>query len=345
MSTDANPQPQIVIHQRESMFGRFGKFLLIALGLCLMTILGMSSQYKSYFNKVGGPQEKYHSLSKTASDKVAVISITGAIMESDDFVKKQIDRVRKDESVKALVLRINSPGGTVTYSDYLLHHLKEMIAERELPTVVSMGSLCASGGYYIAMAVGDTEDALFAEPTTWTGSIGVVIPHYDFSAMLGNPFINIRNDSIVSGKFKQMGSLTKRMTTEERALLQEMVDLSYEGFLDKVRYGRPKLAQTPDKLQELTQGQIFTAGQALDGGLVDKIGFIEDAIDRALELAGLDEEQVRVVKYNKSQTPLETMLNARAASEPPVSLRSLVDLTAPRAYYLWSTLPSLLEAR
>ncbi|MEM1304710.1 MAG: signal peptide peptidase SppA [Planctomycetota bacterium] len=342
---NAGPPQPIVIQQRESLFGRLGKFLVFALVVCIAIIAGLSAKYQSYFNEPTGPQEKYHSLSKTATDKVAILSVTGAIMETDNFAKKQIDRIRKDESVKAIVLRVNSPGGTVTYSDYLLHHLNKLAEERELPVVVSMGSVCASGGYYVAMAVGDQPDTIFAEPTTWTGSIGVIIPHYDFSGAMQNMLFKIRDDSIASGKFKQMGSPTRRMTDEEVALFQEMVDLSYEGFLEKVRAGRPALAETPDKLAEITQGQIFTAGQAVENGLVDKIGFVEDAVDRALELAGLTAESARCVRYAKPVGPLDSLLSARPAQpEPPAAtLRSLIDFSTPRAYYLWSTLPSLLD--
>ncbi|HZZ70729.1 MAG TPA: S49 family peptidase, partial [Pirellulales bacterium] len=115
-------------------------------------------------------QERYHSLDPRGADKVAIIDVEGTIMHSDGFIKWQIDRVRADQDVKAVVLRIDSPGGTVTGSDYLYHQLLKLKEDRKIPLVVSMGGIAASGGYYIAMAVGDTHDAIFAEPTTWTGS-------------------------------------------------------------------------------------------------------------------------------------------------------------------------------
>lgn len=155
-SVDPTPQPpQIVIQQKESMFGRYGKFLIAALVFAVMVIIGMQAAYNSYFNPASGPQEKYLLGSKTATKKVVVINIAGTIAEGDTFVQEQIDRVRKDENVVAVVLRINSPGGTVTYSDYLHHKLRQLatgenregtVAGKPLPLVVSMGSLAPAAG-------------------------------------------------------------------------------------------------------------------------------------------------------------------------------------------------------
>ena len=160
-----------------------------------------------------GVDEHYHSLSKTGTDKIAIISVEGAILDGEGFIKKQIDHVRDDKNVRAVVLRVNSPGGTVTASDYLYHHLRQML-EGKIPMVVSMGGIAASGGYYIAMAVGDGEKVIYAEPTTWTGSIGVIIPHYNVAGLMKT--WEIEEDSIKSGPLKQMGTPTKAMTPEER---------------------------------------------------------------------------------------------------------------------------------
>ena len=159
----AAPPQQIILQQPPSAFGRFGKWLLAALALAVMFIIGLYSSYHSYFTPTHAPIEKYHSLSRTAMQKIAIIDISGAIMDGENsFAKKQIDRVKEDTSVVGVVVRINSPGGTVTGSDYIYHHLRELKAERgkeePFPIVVSMGSICASGGYYVAMAVGGRGD-------------------------------------------------------------------------------------------------------------------------------------------------------------------------------------------
>ncbi len=343
-AASAAAPPQIIVQQPPSAFGRFGKWLLAALVVAVLFIIGLYSSYHSYFSPADMPQEKYHSLARHALKKIAVIDISGAILDGEDsFTKKQIDRVREDDDVIGVVARIDSPGGTVTGSDYLYHHLRELAEERELPLVVSMGGICASGGYYVAMAVGDRQDAIFAEPTTWTGSIGVIIPHYDLSGALAS--LNIEDDSLVSAPLKDMGSPTRPMTDEERKVLQTLVDESFAEFKAVVVSGRPKFKDDAAALDAAATGQIFTARQALERGLVDKIGFLEEAVERVLELTGETEESVRCVKYKAQPTLVDALVGANASSarRGGLDLASLIDLTAPRAYYLWSWLPAAVS--
>jgi len=297
-----------------------------------------------------GIHESYHSGSRTASSKIAVIRLEGMIMEGDGFVKKQIDRVKKDKNVKAIVLRVDSPGGTVAGSDFMYHHLKLLLEdkERNLPMVVSMGSLCASGGYYVSMAAGaqkTQEDVIFAEPTTWTGSIGVLIPHYDLSGLAER--WDIVDDSVKSHELKAMGGMLKKMTPQEREIFKQLVDEMFDRFKSLVQFGRPKLSE--EKIKEVATGQIFTTAQALKHGLVDKEGFIEEAIERAISLAGLTKESARVVKYKNQPTLVDLLtgqaraeaVSAAAANPQVLSLEALREAAVPRAYYMYSALPSL----
>lgn len=313
--------------------------LLVVVGFVGMAVLGLIG-LKALISVApdSGVQEKYHSLERLATDKVAIITLEGAILDGDGFVKKQIDRVRDDEHVKAIVLRVNSPGGTVTGSDYLYHHLSKLSRERGLPLVVSMGGIAASGGYYVSMAVGDTPDTVFAEPTTWTGSIGVVIPHYNLAGLLEK--WNVEEDSIKSHRLKQMGSPTKPMTEEERTIFQALVDDSFGRFKEIIKSGRPAFRQNEAALEAVATGQVFTTRQALAHGLVDKEGFLEEAIDRAIALAGLDKGSTKVVEYQDSLGLLNLMLGARAQTAT-ADLAALLDLTAPRAYYLCTWLPPI----
>lgn len=343
------PPQKIVIEQPGGMFGRYGKFLWIALLVSIMANVGQRVAYQEYFAPGEDINERYLSGSKQAAEKIAVIRVEGAILDGEGFVKRQIDTVRDDESVKAVVLRIDSPGGTVTASDYLYHHLREMTAEREIPLVVSMGSLCASGGYYVAMAVGDQEEAILAEPTSWTGSIGVIIPHFDISELLAR--WDIKDDSIASGPLKQLGSPTRTLSPEERArereILQVLVNETFERFKEIVCAGRPALRDDDERLAAVTTGQIFTADQALDNGLVDRIGFLDDAVARAAQLAGLKKDDVRVVKYTRHVPGILEALagtEARFGSWGRFDARRLMELTAPRAYYLATWLPAVLSA-
>lgn len=347
MSSDGThpaPATQIVIQERTSAFGRYGKWLALALVMAIVAIISLYGRYQSYFNPTNGPQEKYHSLARFAPKKIAIINVDGPIWDVEDgFTKKQIDRVKADENVVAVVLRINSPGGTITGSDYLYHHLRELVTERKLPMVVSMGSVCASGGYYIAMAAGDQANAIFAEPATWTGSIGVIIPHFDISTGLTG--LGVRDDSITSGPYKELGSPTKRLTEADRKILQALVDESFNDFKAIVTSGRPKFKEDPAALDACATGQVFTAKQALERGLIDKIGFIEDAVARAAELAGCKTDDVRCVKYEPTPTLMGELLGsqAKAPMNARLDLAQILDLTAPRAYYLWTWLPALMS--
>ena len=206
--------------------------------------------------------------------------------------------------------------------------------------VVSMGSLCASGGYYVAMAVGDQADSLYAEPTTVTGSIGVVMPHYDISGLLGR--WDVKDDSLATGPLKLMGSPTKPMTEQDRQALEAILDDMFAGFKQVVMDGRPKFKADPPALDKVATGQVFTAKQALDRGLVDKIGFLEDAIKRAAELAGVSAADVRCVKYEKPRSFVNELLGVDTVAPAGYTLdaASLLDLAAPRAYYLWTMLPA-----
>jgi len=191
------------------------------------------------------------------------------------------------------------------------------------------------------MAVGDRSKSIFAEPTTWTGSIGVLIPHYDLAELLQQ--WGIKNDSIASHRLKTMGSFSKPMTEEERKIFQSLVDDSFGRFKDIVRSGRPAFRENAKALDEVATGQIFTAQQALRHGLIDEIGFVEAAVERATELAGLKPDEVIVVKYKK-QAGLGALLmgESRASS---MDLSALLEAHAPRAYYLYTALPPVITSR
>ncbi|HEX5443073.1 MAG TPA: signal peptide peptidase SppA [Pirellulales bacterium] len=315
--------------------------MLLLAALAAVALVGLAS-----WEEDDGLHEQHHSLARSSDQKVAIITLEGTILDGDGFVKKQIDHVRDDESVKAVVLRVNSPGGTVSGSDFLYHHLQKLCRDRKLPLVVSMGGIAASGGYYVSMAVGDTPRTIFAEPTTWTGSIGVVIPHYNLAGLMEK--WQIEEDSIKSHRLKQMGSPMRLMTEEERKIFQSLVDDSFTRFKKIVKAGRPRFRADEAALDKMATGQVFTTRQAVAGGLVDQEGFIEDAIDRAIELAGLDKQQTSVVKYKHFGGIFDLVLGARSqagGASPVGELAALLDLATPRAYFLCTWLPPIAANR
>jgi protease IV len=342
------PAPQYAPPPRRSPWRRvFLVLVVLALvgsfffNLLLMGILAALTGGTGSDRKV---QEKLVSGEWTAPSKVAIISVEGMILESDDgFVKRQIDQAKKDKSVKAVVLRVDSPGGSVSGSEYIYHHLLELKKERDdLPMVVSMGGVAASGGYYVSMATGQKPDVIYAEPTTWTGSIGVIIPHYNFAGFMKKH--EILDDSIMSDPLKATGSLTRPMTDKQREILQGLVDDSFNHFKDIVKSGRSKFEKDPNALDKLATGQVHTADQALKNGLIDHIGFIEAAVDRAIELAGLDKEEVKVVKYKQELGLASVLWGAQSRQKPTLDLQTLLEMTTPRAYYLCTWLPGFGSA-
>ncbi len=346
MPSDVPQPPTRIILEQGSLWGRWGtRAAWLIAGIAVLSALASAGANAQYFQTGAKVIEQYHSLSKTAPAKVAVVDISGPIMGGSGFTRSQIDRIADDESVKAVVLRIDSPGGTVSGSDEIHYRISELAKRRDLPVVVSMGGIAASGGYYIAMANGGRDDVIFAEPATLTGSIGVIIPHFDLSKLVKK--FDIEDDSITSGPLKEMLSPTKDRTPEleerERKILQSLVDEMFGRFKAIVKQGRPKLDD--EKLSAVTTGQIFTAEQAKEAGLIDRIGFIEDAIDRAVELAGLTKDAARVVKYTKPKGLLDEILGGNAPGARQVTiLEAVAEWTTPRAWYLCSWWPALITS-
>ena len=333
---------------RKSRF--FARLLLVLLVLGFLGSLGLNLVLLAFLGLAGvgsegsHVREEFYSHNRWGVEKVAILSIEGTILTGDGFFKQQLDHARKDAEsgmLKALVVRVNSPGGTISGSDYMLHHLRKLAADTHLPVVVSMGGLAASGGYYVSMCVGDEPNSIFAEPTTWTGSIGVIIPHYNLAELMQK--VGIQEDAIASNPLKTMGSLSRPMTERERKIFEDLVNDGFTQFKDAIKEGRPKFRKDPAALDKLATGQIFTAQQALKDGLVDKIGFIDDAVDRAVRLAKVDRANVKVVKY-KAEPRLSEILFGRSQVHAAVDLAALLGGTAPCAYYLCTWLPPAVSS-
>jgi protease-4 len=345
MEIERQQQPTRVILEQASPWSRWsGRIAWTIAGVALLSAIGSAGAFARYFQRDSRVVEKYHSLARTAAAKVAIVTLSGPIMGGEGFIRAQIDQVADDEAVKAIVLRVDSPGGTVSGSDEIHHRLADLAGKRKLPVVVSMGGIAASGGYYVAMANGGREDVIFAEPATLTGSIGVIIPHFDLSQAIKR--FDIRDDSIASGPLKEMLSPTKErppeMAERERKLLQALVDDMFVRFKEIVRAGRPKLdAEAVDKV---ATGQIFTATQAKEAGLVDRIGFLEDAVARAVELAGLTAETARAVKYTKPKGLLDEIVGGGSGAASRLSLEAFAELTTPRGWYLCSWAPAVVRS-
>ncbi len=228
-------------------------------------------------------------------DKVAVIDITGTISRTETIID-QIHQYRDDQAIKAIVLRINSPGGSVAPVQEIYSELKKL----EKPIVASMGSTAASGGYYIAAIA----DEILANPGTLTGSIGVIMQFTKLKGLYEK--VGLEQQVVKSGKFKDTGSPVRDMTDEERELLQVTLDDVHNQFIDAVFEGR-QTHLTREEIVALADGRIFSGQQALEHKLVDQLGNLPDAIDRAGELGGI-EGKPKVVRTKRKTSMLERVL-------------------------------------
>jgi protease-4 len=219
--------------------------------------------------------------------RVALVSVEGPIIDSMDVVE-EIREHAKDRSIKAIILRIDSPGGAVGPSQEIYEEVKKASAEKHI--VVSMGSIAASGGYYIASPA----DMIFANPGTLTGSIGVIMEIPNLEGLMTK--IGVRTEVIKSGKHKDMASAFRKMEKEDRDILQGVLDNVHEQFIRAVAEGR-KL--TVDSIRPIADGRIFTGEQAKGLKLVDELGTLQDAIQKAAELAGISGEPEVVSKKDK----------------------------------------------
>ncbi len=245
-------------------------------------------------------------------------------------VQAELKKATDDDRVKAILLRINSPGGGVTASDEIYGEIVDFKRRRQVPVVAALGDLAASGGYYVACAA----DRVVAHPTTVTGSIGVILMNLDLQGLLGK--IGVRDETFKAGEHKDMLSPFRGATPEERRIVQSILDALHARFIAVVREGRPTL--DVGRLAELTDGRIFDAQQALAAGLVDQIGGLRDAIAAAKAAAGL--KKARVVMYHRPDETRENIYSAVRSMPAQVNILP-VDVGAlaaggPRFMYLWA---------
>jgi protease IV len=235
-------------------------------------------------------------LFSTLSEKVAVIEISGPIISSQRPVEL-LEGYRKDPSVKALVVRVDSPGGGVGASQEIFEEVRKTAEVK--PVVVSMGGVAASGGYYLAAPA----TLILANPGTITGSIGVIMGVTNIQELLKK--IGLRSEVVKSGEFKDTGSPLRPWTEHDRRILQGVIEDVHQQFIAAVAAGR---GMTEEEVRLLADGRIFTGRQAMEAGLVDALGNLPDAIRAAAELAGIDGEPRLVYPPRERSTVLDYLL-------------------------------------
>jgi protease-4 len=244
------------------------------------------------------------------------------------YVQEALDRAADEDDVVGLLLRIRSPGGTAAASETLLHAVQEWKAETGRPVVAHMQGIAASGGYYVSMAA----DHVVAHPTTITGSIGVMFAGLNFSGLMEK--VGVANQTFTSGAYKDTGSPFRTMREDERLEIQRVIDDLHGRFRQVVDAGRPGL--DAEAVARLADGRIYTAPQALEAGLIDQVGYLDDSVGALEERAGIGRS--RVIVYHRPSEYRENLYTR--SGYPALSLDlDVIDLDRillPAGfYYVW----------
>lgn len=276
---------------------------------------------------------KLTSLSQKKKDAVAVIPLYGVITQGSSShswergsqqTAKRIRTLSEKKEVKAIVLDINSPGGSVGAVQEIYSAVLKAKAATKKPFIARFGEVSASGGYYVGAAC----DQIIAHQGTITGSIGVIFSVGNAEGLMKK--VGYRSEAIKSGKFKDIGSMTREMSAEERKLLQAMIDDSYEQFVGAVAQGRK---MDTEKVVPLADGRIYTGRQAKEAGLVDSFGDLQDAVDAAGVAAGLGKNP-RVLSDSDSLENLFSLFSAKLSLTGAAAVAEALD-GAPRLEYRW----------
>jgi protease-4 len=318
-------------------------FTLCGAGLLfVLAIFGLASAYAPDVNEIDVANAKYSEVTVegSGSQKIALISIEGVISsrpvqqmfyKTPSMVKTvtaQLEQASSDDDVQAIILEINSPGGGMTASDVLHNEIQKFKKDSGKKVIAFMKDVAASGGYYTAVC----GDKIMAHPTTVTGSIGVIMMMLNLEDFL--KWIHVSEKVIKSGPHKDMGSSTRKMTEKEEALFQEIIDEMYDRFVEVVAEGR---SMDKEKVRTLADGRWYTGKQALEHGLIDSLGYFDDAVELAKQEAGLT--SAKVIRYRRKVGLSELILSVAAAGAGP---RALVDTEAltrrqtPSFMYMWA---------
>lgn len=280
-------------------------------------------------------------------EKIVIISIEGMISDEskESFfgtstesmvarIKESLKYAERDPDVKAVILKINSPGGTVTASDIIYQEILKFKSRKSIPVFAGFMDTAASGAYYIAMAT----DGIGAHPTTVTGSVGVIMSGINVKEGLDK--IGVKDQSFTSGPNKALGSPTTEMTPEQRKILQSIIDSLYGRFFEIVKKGRPNVGET--RLKEICDGRIFTAEQAKKEGMIDFIGYFDDFVYQIMQhpkFQGNRAGNPRVITYQRGKGRVENIYQATDSNKNPFSLgiadKILGTGTNAKFLYLW----------
>ena len=314
----------------------------IILTSILVLIIGCATPKINIFSVTPDPLKEY-TLEGTGADKILLIPVNGLISDSPkkglltpspslvEQVVLQINKAQKDKQIKAVLFKVNSPGGTITASDLLYHEISAYKEKTGSKIVISMMDLATSGAYYMSLPA----DIIMAHPTTITGSVGVISLQPKVKGLMDK--IGLGVDVQKVGKYKDMASPFRDTSEEEKRLLQKTMNDFGERFMGLVKKHRNL---TPQAITEISTARMFLADEALQMGLIDKIGYISDAVKEAKKIANISED-ARVVVYRRAEFPEDNYYNVAGAVSENLNV-SVINIELPEIlsakagfYYLW----------
>ncbi len=302
------PPPRRKSRTGTFFFGALSGCLLMFLGVCVIALLAAAGSEGTDLN--------------LRSEKVAVVPIEGEILEARETVDL-LHRYASNDNVKAIVVRINSPGGAIAPSQEIYAAILKIRAGGK-PVVASMDSVAASGGYYIAAAC----DPILANSGTITGSIGVVLQWFDMKELVR--WAKLKPETITSGALKDAGSPYRELTGPERQYFQGIVTQLHSQFVRDVAAGR-KNRMKPEEVARIADGRIFTGEQAVALKLVDEVGTMDDAVRRAGKLGGIEGDPARLWPRRREANLLDLLSSEGAESV----LERIVSRRVPQFMYRW----------
>ena len=265
---------------------------------------------------------------------IAVLDISGVIDGSNAaFTKQAVQEIVENKNIKAVVLRVNSPGGGVTASDEIWHYLQK-IKEQKIPLIASYGGVAASGGYYISC----NADYIVAQETTITGSIGVIANIMTFQNLLEkigvDPVTLVAKDS---PEKSIANDVYRNWTVKDKQKVRSILDAMYSVFYSRVKEGRGHIITNPNTLENVANGSAYTAQEALKNGLIDGIGYLDDAIAIAQQRAGLTNEEPSVIRLHRKIPMFGGLFGAKSAGVSASDLRSMLqEFSMPKLMYLYN---------
>jgi protease-4 len=326
-SSTAAPPPPVVHVSTAAPKSSFK--VILGVGFAMLSVF-MVGFYLGFFAAKSDPSPIIEQVYRQGDDRQSIVIVPVRGMITDGmvpFIRQSVDRIIKDPTVGAVIIRVDSGGGTVAASDRIHHLLQKIAKDKKIPIVASYGGLAASGGYYVSCF----SDHIVAEPSTLTGSIGVIAQVLTFEKLLKEKL------GIEPVVLTASGSPSKRIGNqvfeswgeEDRAKWQKMLDTMHTRFMKIVQEGRgAKLAAVKSSISSVANGSVFMADEAVANGVVDSVGYLDDAIDKAVELGSFGGSEPTIVVYAPRRSLFEQMLGGMATQGAPGQSRGSIDLRA-----------------